>query len=125
MAQKILLVEDDTLTRELFQKLLEDEGYEVVLAEGGKQGLKLALRGGYDLILLDIVMPDMDGIVLLEELQRNPPQKENKQIVMLTIVDKEEIAKKALKTGAKGYLVKQFLTPEQALQEIKGYLAAT
>lgn len=92
------------------------------MAEGGQEGLKLALEGGYDLILLDIVMPDMDEIALLEELKRKTPKRENKQIVMLTIVDKEEIAKKALKTGAQGYLVKQFLTPEQALQEIKGYL---
>lgn len=122
---RILLIEDDALTRELFQRILEGEGYEVDVADGGKRGLELASEGGYDLVLLDIVMPEIDGIALLEELRRNPPQKENKQIVMLTIVDKEEIAKKALKTGARGYLVKQFLTPGQALQEIKSYLATT
>ena len=70
---RILLVEDDKFTRELYELLLKEEGHKVESAEDGEIGLKMALAGGYDLILLDIIMPNKDGIGMIIDLKKEFP----------------------------------------------------
>lgn len=119
---RILLVEDDKATRELYNTLLKQAGYEVDVAEDGETGFSKAVQGGYDLILLDIMLPKKDGITFLEELKTMNAWGKNKKIVMLTTLRKDEIIKTALKLGADGYLMKPVLKPNEVLAEVKAYL---
>lgn len=119
---RILLVEDDQFTRELYESLLKDAGHKVDVAEDGESGFLKAVKGGYDLILLDIVLPKKDGISFLEELKEVTPEQENKKIVMLTVLDQDEFIKSAFRLGADGYLMKPSLTPAGVLAEVKAFL---
>jgi two-component system, OmpR family, response regulator MprA len=74
MMVKILIVEDDTITRRNISALLSDEGYEVDQAGDGVQALEILAGRPFDLVLSDIVMPRMDGLKLLEQLQFMAPQ---------------------------------------------------
>lgn len=119
---RILLVEDDQFIREIYQITLQKAGYQVDTAENGETGLTKAAQGGYDLILLDIMLPKKDGLALLKELKKTPPQKANKKIVMLTVLDQKTFIKESLKSGANGYLMKNILTPKEILAEVKALL---
>lgn len=122
MTQRILLIDDEDYTRELYEELLKGEGYEVVAFADGAAALVEAVKGGFDLILLDIVMPKKDGISFLKDYQSLKPQKPNGPIVMLTVLGEDPIIKSCLELGAAGYLIKSELTPDQVLKEVKGYL---
>lgn len=119
---RILLVEDDKFTRELYELLLKEEGYQVDTAEDGEIGYTKAIEGGYDLILLDIMLPKKDGLTVLKDLRRNPPKTINKKIVMLTVLNQDEFIKSAMRLGADGYLMKSSLKPDEVLKEVKTFL---
>ena len=119
---RILLVEDDQFTRELYETLLKEQGYELDVCQDGESGFLKAVEGGYDLILLDIMLPGKDGLTFLRELRRLKPKKDNKRIVMLTVLDQDEFIKTAFKLGADGYLMKSALTPDGVLEEVKAFL---
>jgi len=122
MTQRILLIDDEAYTRELYDELLRGAGYEVVAVVDGQIGLGEAVKGGFDLILLDIIMPKKDGVSFLREYQTVNPQKPNGKIVMLTVLGEDPIIKSCLELGASGYLIKSELTPDQVLKEIKTFL---
>ena len=124
MAQKILLVEDEAYTRELYNDLLKDAGYDVVVANDGEEALVEAAKGSFDLILLDIIMPKKDGIGFLKEYKALKPQNSNEKIVMLTVLGEDSIIKSCLELGAVGYLVKSELTPDKFIEEVKNYLTS-
>lgn len=119
---RILLVDDDIYIRELYEDLLKDEGYEIVTAGDGEQALQEALKGGFDIILMDIIMPKKDGITFVKEYMKQTPQKPNGKIVMLTVLNEDPLIKSCLEQGASGYLIKSQLNPDQILKEIKLYL---
>lgn len=122
MAQKILVVEDDEFLRELYDELLKGEGYEVTLAVDGEQGLTKVSQGGYDLILLDIMLPKMDGLEVLRILKNKPPQQKNGPTVLLTNLGQDSIIKEGFALGASGYLIKSAMNPDQVLSEVKVFL---
>lgn len=104
-AKKILIVEDEiSLINVLYDKLTH-EGYEVLKAMDGKEGLKLALSDLPDLILLDINMPVMDGITMLKELRKDERGKKV-EVVMLTNFSEYKLLADAMEQGAHDYLVK-------------------
>ncbi|HZE86723.1 MAG TPA: response regulator, partial [Methylomirabilota bacterium] len=74
MHKKILLVDDDQYIREVYLEVLQDAGYDVDTGINGEEGFAKMHQGGYDLILLDIMMPKVDGIGVLDNLAKNPPQ---------------------------------------------------
>lgn len=121
-AKKILIVEDDQFLREFYQELLLAEGFNIDVAADGEVGFNKAYEGGYDLILLDIMLPKKDGVQMLKDLRTNPPQKPNKQIVVLTNLGQDVIIKQCFEFGASGYLIKSALNPDQVLSEINSYL---
>ncbi len=123
MAQRILVVEDDQFLRELYDELLREEGYEVDLAPDGEEGLNKMLKGGYDLVLLDIMLPKIDGLEILNRIKGHPPQTPNGSIVLLTNLGQDSIIKEGFNLGASGYLIKSAMNPDQVLSEVKVFLS--
>lgn len=119
--RRILVVEDDLFLRELYTDILTGEGYRVESAADGEEALQKLKIGGYDLVLLDIIMPKMDGLTVMRQMQAITPQKPNKCVVFLTNLDKDEEIRTALTLG-NGYLIKSQITPGSLVQEIKVYL---
>ena len=81
--KKILIVEDDQFLREFYQELLTEEGYNIDVAGDGEVGLQKILSGGFDLVLLDIMLPKKDGLQILSELRLQVPKIPNKAVVIL------------------------------------------
>lgn len=120
---KILIVEDEKYLRELYVEILEEAGYQVDQAKNGKEGYQKIFKGGFDLVLLDIILPEMDGVQILEKFHEiRKPIRLNKKIVMLTNLGAEQMATKCLSLGASGYLVKSDLNPGEFLDKVKEYL---
>lgn len=120
--KKVLIVEDDQFLREFYQELLESEGMLVEPAAEGESAVNKIHEGGYDLILLDIMLPKKDGLQILKETKANPPVKPNGPIVVLTNIGQDAIIKNCFEAGAAGYMIKSALNPDQVLQEIHNYL---
>ena len=118
---KILVVEDDLFLRELYSDILKAEGYTVDAAIDGEEGFEKIKQGGYDLVLLDIIMPKIDGLEIMKRIKINPPVSPNKSVVFLTNLDKDEEIKMALSLG-NGYLIKSQITPGTLVEEVKAYL---
>lgn len=118
--KKVLVVEDDQLLREMYVETLKDEGFVVEAAQDGIEGLQKLKLGGWDLVLLDIIMPRMSGIDVMKELNATPPPNPNKIILFLTNLDKSEDIKVALELG-NGYLIKSQMTPGDLINEVKMY----
>lgn len=122
-SKRILIVEDDQFLREFYEELLQSEGFTVDLAADGEIGLTKLREGGYDLILLDIMLPKKDGLQILRELRDGPePPKRNGPIVVLTNLGQDSVIKMSFELGAAGYLIKSALNPNQVLSEIHAYL---
>ena len=121
--KKILVVEDDQFIRELYIDILQEEGYNVEHASDGEEGFQKIYAGGYDLILLDIMLPKMDGIRILEKLKNETPAvSPNKSILVLSNLGQETIISNALSLGASGYMIKSDYTPDQVISKVKQYL---
>ncbi|MCA9390282.1 response regulator [candidate division WWE3 bacterium] len=119
---KILLVEDEASLKELYRELLFSEGYMVDVADDGQMAYEKMKEGGYDLVLLDIRLPKMDGLQILEKL--TPEEKSsNKKIIMLTNFSNEQVIKQAYELGASGYLMKSALNPDDVLHEVEAFLS--
>jgi len=120
--KSILVVEDDQFLREFYQELFQQEGFLVDVAVDGEVGLRKLLEGGYDLILLDIMLPKKDGLQLLRDLKIQPSKNANGPIVALTNLGQDAVIKQCFELGVEGYLIKSALNPDQVLQEVRGYL---
>ena len=117
----ILLVDDDALLILLFSRFFEDAGWDVLIAPGGRECLELLGQQHPDLILLDIMMPKMDGIEVLRSLAADSKAKAEK-VVLLTNLAHDPVMKEALSLGAKAYLIKAEMTPDQLIDKLKGFL---
>lgn len=122
MAKKILVVDDDLYIRELYDEVLKTEGYDVETGVNGEEGLAKLQQGGYDLVLLDVMMPKRDGLSILNELSVHPPQVNNGPVILLTNLGQDPTIKEALSKGAASYLVKADITPDQLLANVRKLL---
>lgn len=121
--KKILVVEDDQYIRELYIDILQDEGYDVEHAVDGEEGYQKMHAGGYNIVLLDIMLPKMDGIKILEKLKNEtPPIAPNEAILVLSNLGQETIIANAIALGARGYLIKSDHTPDQVVNKVKELL---
>jgi CheY-like chemotaxis protein len=118
---KILIVEDDEFLRELYAETLSGEGYTVETAIDGEDGYNKMKQGGWDLVLLDIIMPKMNGLEVIKKIKAESPQSTSKSLVFLTNLDKDAEIKEALQYGD-GYLIKSQITPGDMIREVKIYL---
>jgi two-component system alkaline phosphatase synthesis response regulator PhoP len=104
---KLLIVEDDTDIRELIKHSMVREGYEIMSTAQGEEGLNLAQQGGFDLVLLDLMLPGMDGLEVCRRLRSNPALRQT-GILIITAKDDEVDVVTGLELGADDYLVKPF-----------------
>lgn len=119
---RILIVEDDQFLREFYQELLQAEGFTVDSAVDGVMALEKIKEGGFNLIMLDIMMPKKDGLQVLREMKLFQPNHPNGNILVLTNLGHDAIIKQCFELGASGYLVKSAMNPDQVLTEINSYL---
>ena len=119
--KKILIIEDDKMICSMYKTKFENDGFEVFAANDGIEGLEVAKKEKLDIIMLDIILPQLDGFSVLEELKKNVKIKKV-PVVMLTNLGTNEDKEKGERLGAVGYLVKANLTPAQVSKEIKKYL---
>ncbi|MEX2043592.1 MAG: response regulator [Patescibacteria group bacterium] len=117
----ILLIEDDPMLTELYQTKLELETFRVSIATDGKEGLALARRVKPDLILLDIMLPEMNGFEILKKLSEHAATKQIPVIVLTNLGGERADSDKrlALSLGAKEFLVKTFHLPDDIVGKIK------
>jgi len=119
--KKILIIEDDQMISSMYRTKLKQENFIVLTATNGAQGLELALNEKPDLVMLDIIMPQLDGFSVLRQLRGNEGTK-NTPIIMLTNLGTDEDKEKGQKLGATDYLIKTNLTPAQISEIIKKYI---
>ncbi len=117
---KILVVEDDPFILEMYRGKLEKMGYEVVSACSGKQGLSCLEKELFNLILLDAVMPEMDGFEMLKILKKDEVYKKI-PVILLTNLSQQEDIKKGFALGAVDYMVKAHFTPSEVVEKIKKF----
>jgi DNA-binding response OmpR family regulator len=122
---KILLVEDDPFLIDIYQKKLKDSGFEIEVARDGERALKILKEKNFDLMLLDIVLPRIDGWKILEEIREMKKEKkylEKMKIVIWSNLGEKEDIKKGLSLGATSYLIKANFTPSEVVREIEKLL---
>ncbi len=108
---KILVVDDHEEIRDALAALLEEEGHEVLHAENGMQGLEQATTMSPDVILLDIAMPQMDGLEVLQRLKSNP-ETSNVAVIMVTAQGDRHAMVRAVQLGTRDYITKPWETGE-------------
>jgi DNA-binding response OmpR family regulator len=121
MLKKILFIEDERALQKTFHAILKEKGYELISAYDGESGLRLAKEEKPDLILLDLILPKIHGLDVLEALKKDPATKEI-PVIVLTNVEQIDAVQRALELGATTYLVKAQYTIEEVLEKIEKIL---
>ncbi len=117
MKKKILIIEDEEIMLDLLQKKLTNNGYEIAIARNGEDGLKMVKEIKPDLILLDIIMPKMSGMEVLEEMQKDKGLKDIPVIIISNSGQPVELDR-ARKLGAKDWLVKTEFDPQEVVDKV-------
>ena len=120
--KKILIAEDDQDIRDLYVFVLTNAGYEPKAVGDGSAALAEAQKGGFDLILLDLMMPSMSGLDFLKELKKHTPQQPNGPIIVMSNLAYSEAKDEAIELGASDFLVKAELEPKQIIEKVKKML---
>jgi len=118
---KVLIVEDDSFLLGMYSTKFKKEDFQVLIAEDGEKGLRLAGKEKPSIILLDIILPKVDGFEVLEKLKS---QKETKDIpvLLLTNLNQQDDSKKGLSLGAEDYLIKAHFMPSEVVNKVKEYI---
>jgi DNA-binding response OmpR family regulator len=121
MAKKVLVIEDDKFLRELISQKLMNEGYDVAEAMDGEKGIEAVKEEKPDLILLDLILPGIDGFEVLARMKSDPDISAIPVIVLSNLGQKDDI-EKGLNMGAVDYLIKAHFTPSEIVEKIRGVL---
>lgn len=124
MVKKVLFIEDDALIVKIYTARLTKDGYEVYTADNGEDGIKVALEVKPDLVVLDVMMPKVDGFGVLEKLRADATLKTIPILLYSNLAQEEEL-KRALAMGATEFIVKANISPTELVEKIKKYLAKT
>ncbi|OGZ18998.1 MAG: hypothetical protein A2175_01575 [Candidatus Nealsonbacteria bacterium RBG_13_42_11] len=119
MLKNILVIEDDKFLRELISQKLIKEGYNVSEAIDGEEGLKKIKGEKPDLVLLDLILPGIDGFEVLTKMKEDTTLPPIPVIILSNLGQKEDV-EKGLKLGAVDYLIKAHFTPGEIVEKIKG-----
>lgn len=117
----VLLVEDDVFLSGIYQKKFEMEGYKISTADNGEKGLADAKKKKPDIILLDILLPKMDGFSVLKELKADASVRDIPVILLTNLGQKDDVAK-GLEAGAVDYLIKAHFKPSEIVEKVKQVL---
>jgi DNA-binding response OmpR family regulator len=118
--KKILCIEDERFISELYSRALRKAGYEVKTIEDGEDGLHEAVNSNYDVILLDIMLPTMNGVDMLYKMKdQNVKPAMMSKIIITTNLDQKEEVRKKVEEMADGYLIKAEMTPRQLVEYVK------
>lgn len=116
--ESILLVEDDPFLVEIYTTKLKKAGFKVKVAESGGAALSSLKSEKPDLLILDIVLPEIEGWEILRSIKEEPKLRNLKVVILSNLGQKEEV-EKGLKLGAAKYLIKAHYTPSEVVEEIK------
>lgn len=122
-ATKIAIIEDDGVIRQMYRMKFEGEGFEVEVAENGRDGVALVQHMKPDIILLDMHMPEMDGATALHKI-RGEKWGKDIPVIVLTNLGEEESPKSLRALGISGYIVKADFTPRQVVARVKDALGS-
>jgi len=114
--KKILLVEDDPLLVDIYRTKFESAGFLVVIVNDGERAIEVAQKEMPDAIMLDIVLPKMDGWEILRNIKKN---NSGAKVIILSNLGQKEEVEKGLKLGAEKYLIKANFTPSEVVAEIE------
>lgn len=118
MQKKILIIEDDDFFRGLIAKKLLFEEFDVYMASNGEEGVAKIKETKPDLVLLDMLLPSMDGFEVLAKIKEDPSIAATSVIIASNLVEQEDV-ERALKMGATDYLIKSQYTPEMIIEKVK------
>lgn len=116
--KRILLIEDDIFLTDIYTTKLEEAGFSVTVAEDGEKALRKLGEEKPDLVILDIVLPQVNGWEILEKIKSEPKLKGLKVIILSNLGQKEEV-EKGMDLGSIKYLIKAHYTPSEIVKEIK------
>lgn len=122
MATKIAIIEDDAAIAQMYRMKFEAEGFVVETAENGKYGLELAQQMMPDIILLDLMMPEMNGDEMLQHLRATEWGK-NIKVIILTNMGEQEAPETIKSLNVEAFIVKADMTPRQVAELVKSHLA--
>jgi len=119
--KNILLVEDDSFLIDIYTTKMRESGFSVEVASEGEEAVRKAKEEKFDLVLLDIVLPKVDGWDILRQIKAESKLKDLKVIIISNLSQKEEV-EKGMNLGAEKYLIKAHYTPSEVVKEIKEVL---
>ncbi|MFA6393924.1 MAG: response regulator [Patescibacteria group bacterium] len=118
LKKKILIAEDDSFLLSMYANKFEMENFTVFMAEDGKKALRIALKELPDLILLDLMLPAMDGFEVLKELKSDERAK-NIPVILLTNLSQRDEIERGIGLGAMDYLIKAHFMPSEVVEKVK------
>jgi two-component system chemotaxis response regulator CheY len=125
VAKRILLIDDDAYIRDLYEEVFTDAGFVVTVADNGQTGLEELMRGGYDAVLMDVMMPKLDGIGVLSKLKETPPSTPNGPILLLTNLDRDPMLERAQELGAYAHVLKADILPPALVDKVNEAIKST
>ena len=120
----VLIIEDDSYISDMYRIKLESENFKVAIAGDGIVGIKMLEKEKPDIVLLDVVMPKVDGFNVLKMIKKNQALKEI-PVVLLTNLSQKENVERGFELGADSYIIKAHFTPSEVVEKIKGILRKT
>jgi len=115
---KVLLIEDEAMLANMYEVKFQNEGFEVVKALDGATGLELSKTTNPDFVLLDVIMPKMDGFSVLKAMREDDKTKDL-PVMLLTNLGQDEDVQKGKELGSVGYLVKANVTPAEVVEAVR------
>ncbi len=119
---KILIVDDDDIIRETYAQVFRDHGFEVTAAKDGVEGLDLATKNKFDVILTGIIMPRMDGFQLISTLRENVETKDI-PVAINSHLGREEDRRRASEMGIQNFIVQGSMTPREIVDKLKSLIS--
>lgn len=118
---KILIIEDDKFLRDLMTQKLAKDGFTVMTAVDGDEGLKAVMADTPDIVVLDLILPKVDGFGVLEQMKKNDKLSQVPVLVLSNLGQKEDVTR-AVSLGAEDFLIKSNFTLGEIVEKIKGIL---
>lgn len=117
---KVLIVDDDPFILDMYVLKFKELGYDISAAGDGKNALAKIRKEKPDIVLLDVVMPSMDGFEIMQEIQKDKPP--HPKIIFLTNLGQKEDIEKGMRLGASDYVIKAHFTPSEVAEKVKAFV---